>query len=356
MLLSPVHADIARLERITVCTRPFRALGPRIEAERLGRKLLVHNYGHGGSGWSLSWGSAALVAPLVLATGARRVGVIGCGALGLTAAVSLQRAGVHVTIYAQDLPPDVRSSRATGSWTPDARVALARDVDSSFARRWEGMARVSFAEYAHSLQLAGEPIKAQPRYVLSEVEPDAALAERFRNDPLGFVHLESLLADLTPPPLDLPPGTHPFSGLYCRQLTAFRFDLTAYARHLVEVFLAGGGTLRRAVFAGANELTALKEDVLVNCTGYGAAALFRDRSLTPVRGQIAWLPAQPEVDYSLQWKTLNVVSRPDGMVVQLGGGGDVAGWNDPGEMPDVHEAERAIHTLAELQGRQQARR
>ena len=39
---------------------PFRAQGPRIEAEQIGDTLVVHNYGHGGSGWSLSWGSANL--------------------------------------------------------------------------------------------------------------------------------------------------------------------------------------------------------------------------------------------------------------------------------------------------------
>ena len=74
-----------------------------------------------------------------------------------------------------------------------------------------------------------------------------------------------------------------------------------------------------------------------------------DDSLIPIRGQINWLPAQPEVDYSLQWQNLNVVSRPDGMVVQLGAGGDAAGWKDPGEDPDPAEAEAAIRKLAQLQ-------
>ena len=49
--LEPIRAHADRLFRITVCLRPFRAQGPRIEVERLGDKLVVHNYGHGGSGW-----------------------------------------------------------------------------------------------------------------------------------------------------------------------------------------------------------------------------------------------------------------------------------------------------------------
>src|SRR5579862_5492279 len=46
----PVHAQMDRLFDITVCLRPFRAQGPRIEAETVGDALVVHNYGHGGSG------------------------------------------------------------------------------------------------------------------------------------------------------------------------------------------------------------------------------------------------------------------------------------------------------------------
>lgn len=32
--------------------RPFRVGGPRIEAEEIDGKLILHNYGHGGSGWA----------------------------------------------------------------------------------------------------------------------------------------------------------------------------------------------------------------------------------------------------------------------------------------------------------------
>jgi D-amino-acid oxidase len=44
--LVPIRAHADRLFKITVCTRPFRAVGPRIEAERIGDKFVVHNYGH----------------------------------------------------------------------------------------------------------------------------------------------------------------------------------------------------------------------------------------------------------------------------------------------------------------------
>jgi D-amino-acid oxidase len=39
--------------------RPFRRSGIRLEADRLGdNRPVIHNYGHGGSGFTLSWGCA----------------------------------------------------------------------------------------------------------------------------------------------------------------------------------------------------------------------------------------------------------------------------------------------------------
>ena len=66
--LEPVRASTDRITRITVCTRPFRAQGPRLDTEQIGSKLVVHNYGHGGSGWSLSWGSGSIATAKALAS------------------------------------------------------------------------------------------------------------------------------------------------------------------------------------------------------------------------------------------------------------------------------------------------
>ena len=52
--LVPIRARTDRIFDIAICLRPFRPAGPRTDTERLGDTLVVHNYGHGGSGWSLS--------------------------------------------------------------------------------------------------------------------------------------------------------------------------------------------------------------------------------------------------------------------------------------------------------------
>jgi D-amino-acid oxidase len=48
--------------------RPYRKSGVRVEAGRLADgRAIVHNYGHGGAGFTLSWGCARTVLELVRA-------------------------------------------------------------------------------------------------------------------------------------------------------------------------------------------------------------------------------------------------------------------------------------------------
>ncbi len=49
-----------RIVRVIVGHRPFRPSGFVVRRERIDSKEIIHNYGHGGGGISLSWGSSAL--------------------------------------------------------------------------------------------------------------------------------------------------------------------------------------------------------------------------------------------------------------------------------------------------------
>src|SRR5271154_2294117 len=192
--LMPIRAQADRIFRVTVCLRPFRAAGPRLDVERVGDKTVVHNYGHGGSGWSLSWGSSSVAVEKAMAVGERDVAVIGCGALGLTSATLLQRAGAKVTIYAKERPPEVRSARATGSWAPDSRLALTNSVAPDFPALWEKMCRTSFHMYESYLGMAGNPVEWIDRYMLSDTDPAAQVARP--REGLHFASFNPRVADL----------------------------------------------------------------------------------------------------------------------------------------------------------------
>ena len=116
--LAPVNASWDRVIRTTIGLRPHRPSGFVLKADQLDNKTLIHNFGHGGAGMSLSWGTASMAADMALAHQDRRAAVMGSGVVGLTSARELQRRGFEVTIYAATVPPDTTSNMSLAGFTP----------------------------------------------------------------------------------------------------------------------------------------------------------------------------------------------------------------------------------------------
>ena len=346
--LMPIRAHADRLFDITVCLRPFRAKGPRIETEMMGDTRVVHNYGHGGSGWSLSWGSAAMAVGQAMINRPKSIAVIGCGAIGLTSAITAQRQGAAVTIYARDQLPQTRSARATGGWTPDSRIALADVAGPAFAETWEQMARTSFKIYRQYLGLPGNPVQWTDRYSLSDTP------FREASEPPGsldFAHYNDRIRDLTPRAQDIPPAATPFPVKYVRRSETMQFNIANYSHTLMTDFFLAGGKFVRQEFRDPRELTQLAEKTVINCPGYAAREWWNDGSIVPVRGQIAWLIPQPEVRYALSYRDVSTFSRGAGIVVQAVGGGVMKGYDNGRAVADRAEADKAVGVLGELYSR-----
>lgn len=342
--LQPLLLTPERLVRMTVCTRPFRPAGPRLEAEAADGKRIIHNYGHGGSGWSLSWGCAQDAAELAFEGGApAAVAVIGAGVIGLTTALTLLERGLAVTIYAQEFPAETRSARASGVWSPSSRIALAGDVRAGFAEQWERWARAAFAAHQLYVGLEGDPAEYVRQYSLWD-EPRAPGVRASRE----FLHLQRRVRDLTPPWGDVAAHEHPFAADRARSGLTMTFNVGRYTERLAEDVLLRGGLMVRRSFADRAAVLQLPEPVVVNCTGYGAKALFGDESLSPVRGQLNWFPAQAEARYGLYYRHTSVYSRRDGVIVQYTGPNDDFGFGDDSETPDRDEALAAIARLSPL--------
>lgn len=299
--LAKVLVSPDREIRTTVCLRPFRAPGFRLAAEKLDDKVCVHNYGHGGAGITLSWGTAQLATEEVRKSDQKPVAVLGCGVVGLATARLLQQIGKEVTIYAKALPPETTSNSAGGLWLPYSVLDPARETPE-FHQQF--LQSVKFS-YTYFQQFAGEDyaVHWMPMYVMAD-------------KPFGVTELAPY-PEIFPDLQDLPPSEHRFPYRYVRQFRAMLIEPHPYLRALLRDFRLAGGRVVLQEFHDIAEITALPELVVVNCTGLGARALFSDQELIPIKGQLTFLLPQPEVNYITIADDLYMFPRRDGIV--LGG-------------------------------------
>src|SRR5437868_1892254 len=143
--LPPLKVSRDRRIRTAVGLRPYRAEGFMLTNERLGEKVVVHNYGHGGGGVSLSWGVALMAAEQARGLEDTMVAVLGCGVVGLSTARVLQRRGKAVTVYARELPPETTSNVAGALWYP-THVYDPQRVSPTFLERFGLACRLAHRE------------------------------------------------------------------------------------------------------------------------------------------------------------------------------------------------------------------
>jgi len=325
---APVRVSRDRIIREVVGLRPYRDEGFVVAAERLGEKLLIHNYGHGGAGITLSWGTASLAVDLardapssITPSGSKRYrksagrdfAVIGAGVSGLSTARLLQRRygnnGSTVTIYAKALPPDTTSNIAGGFWSPTS-VFEPEAVTTQFTDQFKLACRIS----NRSFQLL-----AGTEYGVRWIDT----LELIRNE----VNLTRELAggnDLYPNQQFHRDPDHYFGFPFAREYSTMLIEPQTYLNALLRDFYVAGGKVAIKEFRDGHELMRLAQPVIFNCTGLGARTLFNDQKLEPVRGQLEILLPQPEIDYCYL-SSGYMFPRHDGII--LGGTFDHGDWS-----------------------------
>ena len=146
--LTPVRIEEQLIKRIDVGLRPFRPSGFVVRLDKLGQKSIVHNYGHGGAGVTLSWGTARLAADLAVELEPSDVAVLGCGAVGLATGNLMLQRNRRVTIYTEKRPPHTTSNVAAAQWAP---YSLLDTPGAQFREQLLRAARHSWDSYQERL-------------------------------------------------------------------------------------------------------------------------------------------------------------------------------------------------------------
>jgi len=334
--LAPVHASWDRVIRTTVGLRPHRDSGFVLKADKLDDKLLVHNYGHGGAGMSIAWGTGLMAAEFATAHPARQAAVIGCGSVGLTCARQLQRRGFDVTIYAMAVPPYVTSNMSLAGFTPLSGLVEPGQRTPEWDAQFRRAAEISYRQ----LQLL-----AGPNYGVSWLD-NYSLVNELREPGPSSPDRPNLNAGLSVEEEVLGPGEHPFPTKYALVSPQIRIEPSIYLDNLVRDFQLWGGRIVVRKFDTPRDLAALREPIVVNCTGLGARDLFGDQELVPVKGQLTVIPPQPEVNYHTNGGVppvpgaslgIHMMSRSDGII--LGGTAQRGVWTME---PDEAERKRVV--------------
>jgi glycine/D-amino acid oxidase-like deaminating enzyme len=280
--------------------RPYRDETYRLEPEFIADKVVIHNYGHGGAGITMSWGCAEAVKDLATKNGLpANLAVLGAGVMGLTSATVLSEmklggVNVGVTVYADKFTPHTTSDVAGGQWAPSLVKFEAENPQAKLAY-FEILRK---AKAAHEARIgAGFGVSKRWNYTTAPID-----------------HLRILPEDIVPPATEL---SHlPFADL---NTPGLKYELLLVEPPLLmtklQSDLENRVTFVQRKFSDLRDILALEEKLIVNCTGLGAGKLFNDRLVHPLKGQLVFLKPQTNLKYLFSGSHCYVFPRADAVVV-----------------------------------------
>ena len=291
--------------------RPYRNGSYRLDAETASGKFIVHNYGHGGCGITLSWGCAAKVADIVkshlAASHDTKIAILGSGVMGMTTAFRLLdlNPNLAVTIYAENLWQKTTSAVAGGQWAA-SKVAYKNDAAGR-----QQLKEILIEAYSTFKNNPAYGVSERPNYTAT---PSENLDIVIKLAP-GLIPNRETLARM------------PFEG---HHQPGFKYQTLLIeppiflARLEADLKARGVAFVQKKFASRSDVLTSVAQNIIVNCTGIGAMTLWSDVNMVPIKGQLAMLPAQLALQY-LYGQSGYMFPRTDHIVI---GGTFEVGVND----------------------------
>lgn len=262
----------------TVGIRPFRKTGIRIEAECIGNKLIIHNYGYGGSGLTLAFGGALEVINLLSThkIPSKTVAILGAGVVGLATAYDLLEQGYEVHIYANQWPPHLTSNVAAGIWSPLLFPKDLPEEKKQLHLRMEKNAETRFLKsVSDSPEFAGVRMISSYSFK-TQVSQES---DRTKQREEIIAHFDNGVTK---------------SG---RKVHELGIDGQLFMNDLYLQVKRNGAALKQHYFESLQDILNLEESIIINCTSMGSINLFNDQEFIPVRGHLVYFKPQKEIDY-----------------------------------------------------------
>lgn len=281
--ITPPNLDDDHLGQKIICHRPMRAKTPNLMVEKLKQenKIILHHYGHGGSGWTLAPASAEYVVKLLEnSVHASDLGkqtpitIIGAGVIGLFTAYKLQQFGYQNITLVADSFDNLTSHNAGGLIAPVS-------MNNEFSKQ-AIIETISIEAYKFFARIAD---KSHPHFKTGAFFIPTYLANA-HNSPLAPYVKHQVMKPPTDVILDFGNGTQRrmiahSDGIFIDTVKMIN-ELTAYLKIFVK--------FRRQKI---NNFSQIKSKYIINCTGLGSKILVpHDENLVSVQGHMVALKDQ----------------------------------------------------------------
>ncbi|HSX20993.1 MAG TPA: FAD-dependent oxidoreductase [Gammaproteobacteria bacterium] len=284
--INPPKLTAANFGRQITCYRPKHNDYPNMSIQKVGNKIIAHNYGHGAKGWTLAPGGANYVNDKLIssefAEGLKSdtpITIVGAGVIGLfTAYDLLQKGYTNLSIVATSYE-DLTSNFAGGL----VYLGMERNIGSDPAML-KLIKEISLNSYHFYSSIAKH---AHKHFKDVAVFLPLYLSERIKDFDFFTEKLALRAKDVV---LDFGNGIK-------RPVVAYEnsiFIHTDKMLHDLLNYLQGNGVNCKQ--QTINAFTDLSDRFIINCTGLGAKKLNNDDNLISVQGHLIMLLDQNPED------------------------------------------------------------
>ncbi len=272
------------------CVRPKRRNGFNVSVTPHANQTIVHCYGHGGSGWTMLFGSVQRAISLFELTHPNKkdpIRIVGAGCMGLISAIELRIRGYLVTGIIAKEKYDGASWRASGYFAFSGNTST--NAESQLISELVTTTFVTYKaiEEGQHPYLNPTAVRLLPTYC--KIGSDASLCAEYLAK-TGYMPAGEKVT------LDFGQILHDNFMRYYN----YHIQTTNVMRQLMAEVQKLGIPIE---YRELQTFGQLRESVIFNCSGLGAMELNNDKGMVPLRGHLIMLKQEvgnKPLDYIVQ--------------------------------------------------------